>query len=188
MLNVSRRGKHIYRCISMIMYLFRCCWISLWKFLWRWIMRELSVHFPLISSTSCSTATTINFFFRMSQYLFKLIRKKLCILSRWLLRALNDGFQSSPDTAHSSFVNPVFFQFIATPSFTGHYEDINGWTGGKGALKTAIFRRPFLHCSQEHWTSKTHLNHHLLEWLRKVLNFPIVLPLSKHHWASALWV
>ncbi|KAM9104294.1 uncharacterized protein AAG666_009806 isoform 1-T2 [Megaptera novaeangliae] len=58
--------------------------------------------------------------------LLKLIWKKLCILGRRLFSALNDGFQRNLNAAHSRSVNPVFFQLIATPSFTGHYKDVNG--------------------------------------------------------------
>lgn len=71
MFNVSCCGKHI-KCISMVMYLFRC-WTSLWKLLWRWVMWKFSVHFHLILSNSCPIAIMINFFFRVSHYLYKLI-------------------------------------------------------------------------------------------------------------------
>lgn len=40
-------------------------------------------------------------------------------------------FKAVPIQLTVDLVNPVFFQLIATPSFTGHYKYVSGWTGGE---------------------------------------------------------
>lgn len=122
-------NKHINRCISMIMYVFQMLLntfvkishleMSKWKF---------SVHFHLIFFQFVS--------YRYYGKLFSWHRSSSVFSSKWLFSALKDEFQSSPNTLYSRSLSTQCSSSSEQPlSFTGHYKNINGWTGRKGALK-----------------------------------------------------
>lgn len=44
-------------------------------------------------------------------------------------------FKAVPIQLTVDLCQPTVFQLRTTPSFSGHYKDVRGWTGGEGALK-----------------------------------------------------
>lgn len=120
--------------------------------------------------------------FRVMHYLYKLNQKKVSFKQT----TIQCTERISKQTRYSSqwICQPSVLPTQSAPSFTGHYKDVNGWTGGEGAFKKnkqpGISRRPFLHRIRSTAHLKLMLTtNYWKDWKSGIL--PTVPPFFSHH-------